>query len=488
MSRTARIFWIGLLGIAALAFGLRISISTNTWFLSDDFYFLHLIQKPGWSWSEVFVPTRVRFVAGYRPLGLDGYFYWNFSLFGFNALGYYASAMAIQCATAAVVFRIVRQFELDPRCASLAALLTACAGPSLTASYAVNEHNYLCAALCYALTITWFLDYLTLRRPRALALSSVALLVGLLSNEVCATATVLLFGIAFAREMRAAAGLGVRDACIASGKRALAVTWPHFMVAALFVDFLIDGVPRAAALNWFYEVDFGLDTLSNTLGNLRNVFGGQLRLFAIVALTLILSWRARRRFGEPGWFAVSWLIVGLLPFAVLAFPATRFALLQLPAAALCVACLADALIRSIRGEQRQNAALLALACLCIPWEGTINVMKAPPGRLEHQAYLLASQVLPRNESECVQVLCGAEGLASSAECARFRDHTFSGALFRAVVPARPLHVEFEDARLNMGAYYQQPMHDCVRFELRSDQRLVLLTNSAEPHAALSHVE
>jgi hypothetical protein len=170
---------------------------------------------------------------------------------------------------------------------------------------------------------------------------------------------------------------------------------------------------------------------------------------------------------------------------VLALPATRFALLQLPAAALCVACVASALIRRLPGENKQNAALLALGCLCIPWEGAVDVMRAPPGRIERQAYLLASQILPQRSGGCVQVLCGAEGLASSADCAQFRERTFSGALFQAVVPTRRLHVEFEDPRLNMSAYYQEPMTDCIRFELRRDQRLVLGTGPVASHAALS---
>jgi hypothetical protein len=487
MTRARLGFLVGLGCIAALVFGLRLWISAHAFFTTDDFYFLKLVQSPRWSWSEVFVPTQVRLVA-YRPLGLDGYFYWNFALFGWSAFGYYVTAILLQCATAAVVFRIAHQLDFEPRSALLATLLTACAGPTLIASYVVNEHNYLCAGLCYTSSVTLFIDYRTFRRKWALFASSAAMLAGILSNDVCATLPILLFGIAFGgawSERESVAGEPRWQAVAECSRSAFASTWPHFIVAALFVDFVLFGVPRTS-LSWFYETDFGLDVIGNTVDNLANVFGGRLRLLALALLVLFVFWRGRGLRIASGVLPLSWLLLGFLPFAVLAFPATRFALLQLPAAALCVAWLGGAVVRRVSGEGRQNAALLALACLCIPWEGTFDLLRSPPGQPEQAAYLAAKSVLPGRELDCVRVLCGGEGRANMSQCTAFKDMIFGGALFHAIVPNRAVLIEFEDARLNMSPYYAQM--ECVRFELRRDLQLVPLAEPAASHATLSHAD
>jgi hypothetical protein len=487
MSRPQLGFVVGLACIAALAFGLRLWISAHAFFSYDDFYFLEMVQSPRWSWREVFVPTHTRFIAAYRPFGLDGYFYWNFALFGWNAFGYYMSAIVLQCATAAVVFRIARQQDFEPRIALLATLLAACAGPSVFATYAVNEHNYLCAALCYALSVTWFLEYQNYRRPHALILSTVAMLVGTLSNDVCATLPILLFGIAFAdawAKRERVLGAPRWQAPLDCSRNALASTWPHFMLAALFVDFLLCGVPRTS-LNWFYEADFGLDAIGNTIGNLAYTVGGKPRLLALALLTLFVFWRGRKLRAASGVLAASWLLLGFLPFAVLALPASRFALLQLPAAALCVAWLGSVLDRRIHGESFRNVSLLALACLCIPWEGSFELLRSPPGQLQRAAFVVAKNTLSGRNPDCVRVLCAGEGMANLGECGTFKEKVFGGALFRAVVQ-HEMPVEFEDARLHMDPYYAQM--ECVRFELRPDLTLVPLAEPAASHATLSQAD
>jgi hypothetical protein len=488
MSRARLGFVVGLGGIAALAFGLRLWISAHAWFSYDDFFFLDLVQSPRFSWREVFLPTHPRLIAAYRPIGLDGYFYWNFALFGWSAFGYYLSALTLQCATSAVVFRIARQLQFEPQSALLAALLAACAGPSVFATYAVNEHNYLCAALCYTLAVTWFIDYRTFRRPYTLILSSMALCVGVLSNDVCATLPILLFGLAFAgdyREREPVAGEPRWQRAVDSTRAALGSTWPHFVLAALFVDFRLCGVPKRQ-LDWFYEVDFGLDAIGNTFGNLANVFGGKLRLLVLAALVVFVVWRGRKLRAASGLLSLSWLLLGFLPVAVLALPATRFALLQLPAAALSVAWLGGELSRRIRDDGQKAAALLALACLCIPWEGAIELLRSPPGQLQREAFLVAKKVLPGRSLDCVRVLCAGEGMAKLGDCGTFKEKVFGGALFQALVPQHLVQVEFEDARLHMDPYYAQM--ECVRFELRPDLTLVPLAEPAASHATLSQAD
>ncbi|HKP56437.1 MAG TPA: hypothetical protein VJV78_06950 [Polyangiales bacterium] len=488
MTRALRRFAIGLGCIAALAVGLRLWISAHAWFSNDDFFFLDLVQSPSFSWREVFLPTRSRLIAGYRPLGLDGYFYWNFALFGWSAFGYYLSALVLQCATAAVVLRIAQQLSFEPRSALLAAVLTACAGPTLFATYAVNEHNYLVAALCYAASVSWFLDYLSVRRPRTLVLSSGALLVGTLSNDVCATLPLLLFGVASADawvQRERPAGEPLWRSCVECARSALAATWPHFILAALFVDFRLNGVPKHR-LSWFYEMDLGLDAIGNTLGNLGNVFGSKLRLLALALLLVLVIRRGGKLRTGSLLLPLYWLVLGFLPFAVLALPATRFALLQLPAAALCVAWLATALLRGIHGEGKQNAALLALALGLIPWEGTLDVLRSPPGRVERDAFLVAKDALAGRAPDCVRVLCAGEGMANLGDCGAFKEKVFGGMLFHALVPQRSMQVEFEDVRLNMNPYYAHM--ECVRFELRPDQSLVPLVEPAASHATLSQAD
>ncbi|HKU45214.1 MAG TPA: hypothetical protein VJR89_43945 [Polyangiales bacterium] len=488
MTRSRWFFVLGLSGVAVLAVGLRLWISAHAWFGYDDFYFLEWVQSPRWSWREVFVPSKPHTIAAYRPLGLDAYFYLNFSLFGWNAFGYYASALVLQLAAAAVVFRLALQLEFGTRAASLAALFMACSGPTLTATYAVNEHNYLSAALCYALTLSLFLDYQKTDQRRALLGSSAALLIGVLSNDACITLPALLFAIAFLAAWRSNSAEARLWALVESGRTALRRTWPHLLIGGLFVDFWLCGVPRdTISWNYFYQPDFGLDTFINTFGNLVHVFGGVWRVGLFVAAAALVLWSGAGRM-PSGVLPFAWLALGFVPFAVLAFSATRFALVQLPAAALCAAWLAMAVTSRLRSEWQQNVALVAIACALVPWEGALDVVRDPPGRTQREAYLVAKDVLPQQSRACITVVCGTRGLASPADCALFRDEIFGGALFNAIVPERHLEVEFQNALLDVYASSHQALQDCFRFDLRADRSLVPSEEPSASHAVLSQAD
>jgi len=445
MKSPNRAFVWGLCSVLGLGVGLRLAIAAREWFISDDFFFLAQIQDSSWSFQEALLPTRPRLIAAYRPVGLDGYFLLNFELFGWHAFGYYVSALSLQLLTGLLIVRIALGYGIDRRAAWIAGASVLLAAPSTLASYAVAEHNYICAALCYSAALGMLLDELA--RPRAwLRLASYAtLILGLLSNEVCMTFPLV-------------AGLAALLSSPGNLRRslyyALRVTWPYAVITALYLDFKLTGVPLHQE-NWFYEVDLGSDMLRNLAGNLAHVHGGYTALGIIAALAVTLGVLRARGARGAHWplgagprnaalVGVSWLLATSLPFTVLALPASRFALLQLPAAALLWAVLLDAALPYLRPAWHVPA-LLAALCLLTPWLRMLETQRAPRGAAFREAYQVLARELPHSPSLCVRVICDRPQLATRQQCDTFRDGTFGGALLRAVVANRPLTVDFSEA-------------------------------------------
>jgi hypothetical protein len=461
MTSAQRMLGWALVLALGLGLGLRLAIAAREWFIADDFFFLAQVQDAHWSFREALLPTRSRTLAVYRPIGLDGYFLLNFALYGWNAFGYYLSALALQALTALALFRIALHYRLDARVAWTLFPLVLLAAPSTLASYAVAEHNYICAALGYSTCLAALIADLT--RPRGwLRWSSyVALVFGLLSNEVCTTLPWVAWVAAFV-ELR-------HQARVARLRRACAITWPYFALTGLFVDFKLSGVPTRQD-TWFYDVDISSDLLGNLLGNLALVHGGNLLLALVAAAAGLLVVRARR--GQAGTFGHArvaallvfgaWLLATSLPFSVLAVPASRFALLQLPAAALLWAVLLDFAFTYTSPKLQPALLLLALTVL-VPWPRMLSLLEAPRGTAFRRAYEVLARDLPASDANCVTVVCN----ASRHACADFNHGTRGGALWRAVVPNRTLSVEFSDAT----ALDKRASERCLRYYLTTELAL-----------------
>jgi len=474
MTRPLRIFGWGALLVVGVGLGLRLAISAREWFISDDFFFLHMIQEPHWSFREALLPTRPRLIAAYRPIGLDAYFLLNYALYGWNALGYYVSALALQGITAFMLARIALGYGLDLRVACTVSALVLLAAPSTLTSYAVAEHNYICAAAAYTTCLAALLA--ELRRPRVIRRvgAYAALCLGLLSNEVCATFFAVAWLAAYLQSSADTRWLRLRAS--------LAVTWPYLVITGLYIDFKSSGVPMRQE-NWFYEVDIGSDMLGNLLGNLAHVHGGYLTLSAVGLIAAWWVWgRARGTFAPLGrgpraaaLVGAAWLLATSLPFAVLALPASRFALLQLPAAALLWGVLLEAALPRVR-PAIQSYALLAALILFTPWLRMLHALEAPRGEMFRRAHQVISRELPASASLCVTVICDGPALASSRACETFRSGSFGGALWRAVVPDRLLSVQFTPA----AALVDEPEAlDCLRYYLTPE----LALTREPPHLA-----
>jgi hypothetical protein len=442
MTRSLRTFCWCVLLVLTLGIGLRLAISAREWFIKDDFFFLAMIQNSHWTFREALLPTRTRLIAAYRPIGLDAYFLLNFALYGWNALGYYVTGLVLQALSAWMLVRMALGYRLDPRVALSAGALVLLAAPSTLASYAVAEHNYICAATCYSVCLTALLA--ELRRPRLWQrlLSYAVLTLGLLSNEVCATLPAVALLAAYLQVPGDTRRVRLRSAAGA--------TWPYFVIAGLYIDFKLSGVPSRQR-DWFYDVDVSSDMLGNLFGNLAHVHGGAGMLVAVAAAAALVVWATIRGklapLGTGAKAAVlvgsAWMLATSLPFAVLALPASRFALLQLPAAVLLWAVILDTAIKALR-PQLQSYALLAAIVLLTPWPRMLHALDAPRGAAFRRAYEVVARDLPASESSCVTIVCDSPELASRPQCEAFRDGTFGGALWRAVVPERWLDIEFTD--------------------------------------------
>lgn len=458
--------------LGATVLGLRLWIASREWFLADDFYFLDYVQRPDWSWAELFLPTEARLIAAYRPLGLEGYFFAGFQAFEWWAFGYYMLGLATQLSTAALCARIARQLGLSTSAALIAAMVVTCAGPGLTATHAVNVHNYLLAGLCYALGVSLGLDALHGKRF-AQAGTCAALAIGVLCNEMCASLPLVL-AIAAACQARVE---GLRERLLRAAQAAL----PTAIVVGLFVDFRASAVPLRQE-GWFYEVDLGIDMLWNAAGNLALVVGGPIALAALSALLLggviALAKRGILRdalatHGAPLWIAGSWLAVSILPFSVLAFPHPRFALFALAPFGLLAGTVLDAVLERAARPSWVVLGALAMIALAVPWSDAIAHGLYPEGAANRasvamlRALLQAHRGAPPNGFE---IAYGGARLADEEQLERFRWETFGGGLVHAVSPGKPLQVAFVDvSRPNEPP--TQPCDNCLRLYLRPSLQL-----------------
>jgi hypothetical protein len=432
--------------IAVFVMGLRLWVAAHEWFIADDFYFLHYLQSDAWSWGEVFLPSQPRMIAAYRPLGLETYYFMSFQLFGWNVLGYYAVGLLIHVATASVAWRIGRQLGFERRLAIGVALLVLASSPGFTAAYMVAVHNYLLAGLFYALSVSWFLRQLCEPKSRWQLLSCSALLIGLLCNDFCATFP----AVALAASIRQH-GLAFRRDALLRHVRAL---WPPALVTALFLDFRINGVPLRQE-GWFYEVDFGLDMLWNSGGNLAYVAGGPWQLAGLLlALAASAVWLLRGRDAPPApWraqatrnlsFCLAWLGAVLFPFAVLAFPHPRFALAAQVPFVLVLGAALDRLFALPRVPAWLPSGVLVLVLAAIPWSAVLDHVSHPDAAPHKKSFALVQKDFATAAApvEHVEVCYGGAGLADDKTFDRFRWETFGGALVRAAAPQWTIEVAF----------------------------------------------
>jgi hypothetical protein len=475
--RETRGFLLGAVALAVVIVGLRLAIGAREWFYGDDFFFLTWVRDAHWSWHETFIPSSARLIAAYRPLGLDGYYVANFALFGWNAFGYYVTGLSFQALTGYAVFRIARYYGLDRRVALASGLVMLVAKPSGTATYQVADHNYICAAMATALALLWFLDYLRSGRARERWASCFMLAIAVLCNEISVSMPLTAF----------VAALFVQSGpLLARARRSAGALWPHLAVVVLFLDFRLSGVPTRQ-LGWFYDVDVGLDMLSNTRGNLELVMGGKLALWAAGLLLALVAWSrfARHRRGvafdassqlvQLALVGAVWLGTTLLPFAVLALPTTRFALALLPPAALLLGAIWEALLPLLRPAFRTPALLCALTLLT-PWRESLGHLDVSKGAAYRDAHAVAVQALQANtQSSCVTVVCNGPGLANGSQCALFRDGGFYTAFWTSIDPKRDLAVDYSESGSEAFLERVRNVHDCVRFYLSRD-----LTVSTEP--------
>jgi len=460
-------FVLSAAAVASVVTATRLFVSSREWFVADDFYFLRYVQSAEISLSEVMLPTEARLIGAYRPLGLEGYFYFGTHVLGGSAFAFYVLGFLLQAATAGVAFRLARQLGLSARAAVIAGLLVLAAPPGMTATYCVANHNYLLAGLFYALAVSGLLEYLRTARVRYQLASCAALLCGLLSNDVCATMAAVSVLAALRQH-----GLAWRRTTFAA---VLRDTWPQLSLVALFVDFRVQAVPLRQE-GWFYSIDIGLDVLRNAWGNLGLLAGGELRLFALLCACAVVGWRAWSRSAAARAerlrsatralvLPVGWLLAALFPFTVLAFPNERFALPLAVPAALVLGRVFDALL----GRAPSVAPLFVL--LAVPWSAAYDHASFPQGAPFRSAFSQLSRELRVGPPpQQVYILYGGPRLADGAQLERFRWDSFGGDLVRAVMPERQLNVELvpaRDARPCTGA--------CRSYELLPDLRLRALS-------------
>ena len=73
-----RAFLIGAAAAFLLLATMSLLVASRESFSRDDFGFLAFVQKPVWSWLDIYLPLEQRWWWAYRPLRMESFFYLGF--------------------------------------------------------------------------------------------------------------------------------------------------------------------------------------------------------------------------------------------------------------------------------------------------------------------------------------------------------------------------------------------------------------------------
>jgi len=469
--RPAKLLVAAALGAVLGALALALRIASREWFTRDDFAFLAEVRRSGFSLAAAFWPAGERFWPFYRPLGMEGFFWLGSRLFGLDAFGYFALALALHFAAGALVLALARRLGFSPGVAWGVAALAVTRQPSLTELYAGNVFHY--AALAFlALAAAWLFERGMRTGSRvASAGAATAFALALLCNEA---ALVLPGGLALL-----ALGSGAARATPAGLARLARALAPELAIAAAWAV-LRFGALAPAETSRLYEPALGTHLLPNAIALAARALGGVLAGAGVVAAAIAalglrrgaLDAGSARGLARAGVACLAWAALAALPFASLPFPQTRWAIALEAPLCLALGALLEAARRSL-GPARARAfdAMLA-ACLlaAVPWSALATRAREPQGAAP-RALVAALEAArpPLAEDAQIALLYGAPGLADAAQGAALRALCYGGGVLRAVAPGTRRVLRFVD--LGRRTPRNALRADSVYLVLRPDGRI-----------------
>jgi hypothetical protein len=454
---------------------LALRAARHGWFAYDDFIFLSRVQAvPPSTWLDPRAALAARFWPFYRPLGMESYYWLGLRLFGFEPLGFHALALAVDASGALLVLRIARQLGCGVGPAAVAAVLSLARAPRAHALFEAYSFHFGAGLFFQVLAVTLFLDHLRTRRVAPVVASALALLAGLLCNEVAATASVACALLALRHEGAGTAGGWLRSLARLAPQLAVLAPW-----LALRVAFLDVRPPPAA-----YAPSFGPHIAANLLRYAAYTTAPgplargaiPLPLLPLGAAALVLAAllgiglasaagrrRAQRWLLPVGLVLAGWAAAAIAPFLPLALQHARYAAPLAPPLALAFGASLDLAWRACGARARWGLAAATTACLALslPW-GTLGARAlAPEGAQAERLFEIVREELASHpEGARLVLLHGGPQLADSHTLRRFLDLIYGGRMFlRATFPGSDLKLRLVDAaRPRLRAEHR---HHCV---------------------------
>ncbi|MBW2419028.1 MAG: hypothetical protein JRH19_10805 [Deltaproteobacteria bacterium] len=445
-----RAFLAGVAAAFLLLVVMSLLVASREYFSRDDFGFLAFVQKPVWSWADIYLPLEQRWWWAYRPLGMESFFYLCFQAFGLDAFAYFAVALFLHYLSGLVVFRLARQLGFGFHAAVATALLALSRHPTMAVIFYGSVFHYVAAGFFCLLSTHFFVDHA--RRGSLLPelLSCVALFLGLLCNEfaVVYPALFLLLSLHL-------------DGWVISGStalRALKRCAPQLLLAAFYLYFRFEMIAPVKTHSG-YTARYGLDHLAGNFGaQLYYFFGDPPTLGAgVLLLAAAATLAARSASGRErmrSWLlplsgvSAAWILLVLTPFIVLGASHPRFSKpIEVPLCLIFGGCL-DLLWRSLPRHRRRagEMALVLLLFAALPYHTLWLRSQALLGVHALQLVTAIQTEQPRLAPDSrVVILYNAPGLGSHAGGARFKRNVFGGnALLHSHFPGQGLSLVLHD--------------------------------------------
>jgi len=442
--------------IAGVALGLSLWLATHEWFFRDDFVFLERMQQPGgWTWREVFLPFERRPWIFYRPLSMELFFYWGHRLFGLDAFPYYTFSLALNFATALLVYPLALELGLERRGAAVAALLAVTRAPTLTEIFYGSCFMYVAVIFFGLASALAFLRYLGRGGVRWQVGSCVALVLAFGCNEVAATVPAWLAFLAVG-----AGRVGLGPDSLSRLARALA---PQAVLTAVYLFFRFGLVGPVESEFWnlvvvptIYTHRLGPHVMPNVGWLLEILAGGGQglaiggALLAALFAALLATPLGRERLpwlGRVGVACLAWILLLLPVFALLPQREDRWAMMFAAPVALLTGALVSALAGALGGRRLRvfEGVLLVLLAVTLPHAAIFARAADPVGGPARRLTTWVSSQQPALPREAViVVLYGAPGLGSEAERGRLQAATSAGTALRVAEPGTRRQLRYFD--------------------------------------------
>ena len=473
-------FLLGIAGVAALFLAMMLITAERESFTRDDFAFLAYVQRPHWSWLEVYLPIEERWWWAYRPLGMQTFFYFGYQLFGLNAFGFFSVAIALHFATGLLAYRLMLRLSFVPVVAAAAALLSITRFPTASDIFYGSVFHYTAATFLSLLAMILFVDYARSGRASKAAGSAVCIVLGLLCNEFVIIYPFLFIFLSLYCDAEVPGASSWSPDAI---RRAMWRASPYLAIAALYWVFRFH-VIADVAMNRAYGQSFAPWLIRQNVGKMIFFFFGDLPTMAgfilIAAASIAVIFQTKNRaLGTDTWWLRTGLlcgvwIVGLLaPFAILIVSHARFAKpLEVPISIFFAIPLQLVWLgASPKFAKALQMALVAMLLLGLPYQTLRQRYLSPVG-----AYPLAlAQAIETHHPNIdvgsrVVLLYNAPGLASHAGGEKFKRFAFGG--------TAALQAYFQERQLTMRVHnlWKHPIEpgckNCVYLQLLPKLKIV----------------